>query len=155
MTYSIPPWILVLVGLAGLGFGLFGIWLHRRNARLGKRGVYPLAGVAACAFVLVFLLPTLIVDRVTIDDTSLSRRMGFWFNPTTVSVPLAGVDSVRIEARTSRNARGRTKYQTVWVFFYDDGATAEMEAGDLMDSAQDDLVQRLQARGIIVEHGRG
>src|SRR5690242_16980930 len=136
MTYTIPAWILVAVGLLGLGFGVFGVWLQRRNARLGKRDVYPLGAVLASAFIIAILLPTLMNDRVTLDDHALSRRMGFWFNPSTVSVPLGGVDSVRIETRKTRTRRGRTQYDNVWVFFYGDGSTAEMEAGDLMDSAQ-------------------
>ena len=44
----------------------------------------------------------------------------------------------------------REKQVEVWIFRRADGATEEMPAGDLMDSVQDELVERLEARGIRV-----
>lgn len=116
----------------------------------GKR-VVGLVMIGFVALISVGLLPGIWRDRVTLDAQSLTQRTGFWWSPTVKGFKTADVREIRITRKPSRTD-GRM--ETVWELHEKDGATRDVDPGDLWDNATEYLIPKLQARGITVTDER-
>jgi len=150
MTYSISITTLALTTIGSLLIGVVAFWFKRRNDRRGVVDYRPHIGIGISAIFLVLMVPTMAHDRVVLTESELRRAKGFWFWPETEVISLKNVSSIEITDDVSRDFRGRVRHREVWVATYNNGTKAEIESGDLMKAAKNDIMERLRASGIRV-----
>jgi hypothetical protein len=153
MTYGMPLYMPTLFALGGIGFLAFGAWVVRHGKRKEKwrRVTVYVLTISFCLLLAGVLAPSLAQWRVVLDDQSISDVGGFWFDPSVNTLSLRDVDNLRIEWRQAQDFRGRPRTDRVWVATYRDGSTAELKAGSLLKSAEEEIRSRLADRGIRVQ----
>ena len=106
------------------------------------------AVIAIVAFFSVAVLPGIWIDRVTLDAQGVTQHTGFWWSQTVKGFKTADVSEIRILRKPSGPER---HLQVVWEIHQKNGATKDIDPGDLWDNASEYLIPNLRERGITVQ----
>jgi hypothetical protein len=128
----------VAVCLGAVGAGLF---LRQIVARLGD-------GLLIVAVLLLLLLvPSLFLDRVTVDSEQFDLRTGFWFIPTRHHVTFDQLTQIELTKRSRATRRGtQTDYDLVC--HKRSGEAERVPVGDLMEYAVQSILEAAERKGI-------
>lgn len=149
MVFTFPWYLAILLPLLFLGIGLVGVFSWRRGNRI--RG----AMAAAVGFgFLVTAGPSMLIDRVVVDDSGIHQSTGFWFNPTEKGFRYDEVESITLFNEIRRNTKGARLVGGVanelWRIHLKRGETRILDPGDLWAFHTEEMLPVLQGRGIAV-----
>jgi hypothetical protein len=141
-TYSFALWVIATVALVGLAAAPLG-WVFRRAS---KRWL--VIGLIATPVVLLFLWPSLLLDKVRIDSNHFEGRYGLWFKPTTFDVRYADLDHIDLVTYEERGRRGRKNTKQRLECVSKSGHTTKVALGDLLKHSRDEVLIRATAAGV-------
>lgn len=146
-VFTIPGWIVAIPTLLAVVAAVVALALlaQKKKKTLRPLAVIPL-GVAAllggcCA-------PTLYNDQVTVTDTKVEQRTGFWFAPNVKGFSYKGVKSVQILDRPT-GPKGRLAES--WEVHYADGRVHVIDPGDLWEVNGAEIRALCEKRGVTFE----
>ncbi len=131
--------IMILIPVGGLATGA-ALGYFRRTRIAGA--------IVLCGTVLLggLVLPGMYLDTVAITPTEITQKTGFWFAPTVKGFRYADVRSVSI-----REVPEGASTMRVWTLRLKDGATRELDVGDLWEFNEAFVVQKLRGYGVTFE----
>lgn len=146
LSLSVPPYAACLTLLAGVALVGYG-WTS-----LSRGGGKPQAvkRILIGLFVMLVVAPTLLMDRLEVNDGVLSMTRGFWFAPFIDTVDLDNVQSVEIAERSAK----LILTQESWIFTRRNGEVFTFEPGDLGHAHSEELADVFRALGIRVTRSR-
>lgn len=148
-TFRYELWVPISAFLGGLVAVPAGLALRHKSARYGW--VLIILGPLA----VVFVAPSLMLDRVIVDDAGFHSRTGVWGMTSVHDVKLADAGSVRIIAETSTTKRGK---QTNYFFLCQlkSGGTVKFPVNnEVVKAAAPKILDRLRAHGVPVTNETG
>lgn len=141
--FKFELWVIGLLAGVGIAAGIGGWFLRRLKPVLGW--ILFLGG----PLFLVFVLPGMYMEHVTVSPGKVTRVGGFWFSQTTEEINLDDVISIEIIVKESRGRRGR-KNKDYYIVFSSRGKSTEIALGEIMEVAAVEIIQRAKDRNIIV-----
>jgi hypothetical protein len=144
-TSQYELWVPILMILGGLVLVPLGWVVRPKNSRFGW-ALLILGPVLALGFG-----PTFFTDKVTINDSSLHVRTGFWAAPTDVAVKFDDVRSLRLTSETRRTRRGGRTTNHYFNFDMKSGPSQKVQFDTkLMSAARDRVLAELEKRDVPV-----
>lgn len=132
---SLAPFAIAVLAL------LLGVFLHARvNRFLGQ-----VIGAFGILFGLAFG-PTLLMDRVIVDESGIHQNTGLWFGQTKNGFGFDGIKRVRITTGSDREGSP----VELWIAEYADRPRVQLEPGRLWLSNGDAIAKRMRDLGIEV-----
>jgi hypothetical protein len=107
-------------------------------------------GLLATPLLILFLVPSLVLDHATVDAEHFEGRYGFWFAPTRYNVRYADLDHIDLVSWEERKRRGGTRTKQRLDCVSKSGATTTVQVGDLVRHARDEILDNAVARGVKV-----
>ena len=138
-TLKFEPLLLLgiaIVALLGIAIGV-AIMLRPTRRRQG------FAITAFCVMAGAFTVPIMWLDRVVITPTEIYQETGFWFRPTHKGFRFADVEAIRIQEVKRRRRSSRD-----WFVDRVGGNQDQISPGDLWESNEDFVVEKLKGYGV-------
>lgn len=140
-TYEL--WVPLSVVVVGFGAVPAGWFLRQKSARFGWSLVVigPLAAIA--------LAPSLLRDRVVLDETSFSRRSGIWGLTSVQHVYFDDLRQVRITFEVVRGRRGRDETNYYLLCEQKDGSQVKIPlANSVIETAAPHFLEKVSNHAI-------
>ncbi|HWE40500.1 MAG TPA: hypothetical protein VG406_28390 [Isosphaeraceae bacterium] len=95
------------------------------------------------------IAPAMVLDRATVDQDHFEVRYGFWFAPHRVNVKFEDLRRMRLSTQAKGLGR-RRRIQRSMDLTFKSGQTQRVSVGDLLQRAAPRIVERAEAKGVIV-----
>jgi len=140
MTYSLPIYYPITAALIGLVASIVALHFIRN----GK----PVKSIAIALFIAVIFLgglaPMGFLDRITISNSIIEQKVGYWFAPTITRFRFADISAVHIGAVKDAKYRDRK----AWLIYFKDGHMQKYRPSTLWDLNEADIVKHFQSANI-------
>ena len=144
-TFTYELWVPISVLVGGIVAGFAG-WFFRRSLGNFGWGLLILGPIVA-----IFFAPSLLQDRVVIDDSKLSMRSGIWGLTVVHEVQYDELKQVNIISEVVSGRRGRKRTNFYLQCLRNDGTTAKVPINNgVAETAAPHFLDRISELGILV-----
>lgn len=140
-TFTFAGWVKTLSLLGSLGGLVGGIAIKNAVPRLGW-GL-----LIICPLALVFMVPGLFTDFVTVDSEQFELKTGFWFAPTHHQIKFDDLAGATITSKSHYSRRGKSVSYDLHCNLRN-GQQETVPIGDLMKGAIGRILDEFDARNI-------
>jgi hypothetical protein len=113
--------------------------------------VFAAGGLLLLLLFAVAILPGIWQDTVIVDRQGVRQATGFWWSPTLKEYKFADTRDVRIVRKLSGP---ESRMSTVWEVTRKNGATFDIDPGDLWDHAEEQIIKLSGEHGVPVRDER-
>ena len=135
-----PIYYSVIAALVGLVASIVAFHL----IRAGK----PVKSIVTALFIAVIFLggltPMFFLGRISINNSIVEQRVGYWFAPTTTRFRLADISAVHIGVVKDAKYRDRK----AWFIHYKDGHIEKFRPSTLWDLNEADIIKHFQSANV-------
>lgn len=143
-------WVPIATFFGGVVAGVAGWFVKAHSARFGWTMII-LGPIAA-----IGLAPALFLDRVTVDDSGISARLGVWIFSGPLEVKYADLAQVRLIKEESTGRRGRKNVNYSMMCEKKSGEPTKVPLGnDVIETAAPTFLEAVQQRGIPIINETG
>lgn len=135
-TYTMAAWV-SLGTLAACLVGTIAGWFLR-----SVNTTYGWGLLMICPLALVFAVPGLFMDKLTVDNEGFNLRTGFWFAPTKHDIKFDDLQSMQVTKKETQGRRGRTNISYTLGCVPRGGQMIDVSIGTLMDKGMEQIIMR-------------
>jgi len=147
-TLLTSPWYYIAgSGACALGLLYWGWRDFRRRGMSMSIFVRWLLAVS----ILALSMPSLLSNRIRLDDERMTWRTGYWWAETSGSIRFADVASVEVRKEQRHLFQGSSRTATIWRIRMKDGRTEDHEVSDLWMTHYRRIKQRFESAGVVFE----
>jgi len=140
MTYRFPLYLSMIPVIIALGPLAVGAFFLLKKNKIGY------LGLAISLFLLIFIGPLLLADRLLITETEIEHRTGLWFAPRIYGITFSETASIVIREEENRDGR----LEEIWYFTDKQGKEEKVNPGDLWVFRKDVVIEACEKHGVKV-----